>query len=545
MIIKKYSSKLIAVVFGTILLFGVSPLLSSARITVTIITPNPSEIDRTWDDLDLLYDNHFHNSSEVYEEIEYIHDTVPELVDLEVIGQTYLGKDIISLRITNENRPVQKAKTLVVSHHHGREQISIEIALRFVLYLLNNYQENDTITDFIDNQEIYVIPALNLDSLDLVINEDNHWLRKNLRPWDDDNDGLFEEDRAEDVSGDGIVSSFDVFDNTNPSNPIYLYTYYEGIDNDLDGLVNEDDVGYTDLNRNYDSYWRDGVGWSPDTESQVYPGPIPFSEPETRAFRDFALNHSFGMSYSLHSGINATYFADDGYDWAEPDLYGKMVQDYSKILPPSYTEMYTVYGQNTYPEAALAGGWDTWMYFERDCLAPITFELYRNYSSIALGAEIVVEENSTHLILEWKSIYDYFNPYPQYIDALWSDVRPGFDYLLDNTPRLTIIPEVLSGGYKLDDEVELSFNVTNLSPRIKTMDTIDLYTFDGTLLGNSSSINANSNSLLSFILTLPYDLGEEVYEIKLGNNFTGYYHFVLGRSSAAGLSIGPTILGVF
>ncbi|MCG3256506.1 MAG: hypothetical protein KAU62_10485 [Candidatus Heimdallarchaeota archaeon] len=136
MIIKKYSSKLIAVVFGTILLFGVSPLISSARITVTIITPIPSDINRTWDDLVLLYDDHFHNSFEVYEEIEYIHDTVPELVDLEVIGQTYFGKDIISLRITNENRPVQKAKALVVSHHHGREQISIEIALRFVLYLL-------------------------------------------------------------------------------------------------------------------------------------------------------------------------------------------------------------------------------------------------------------------------------------------------------------------------------------------------------------------------------------------------------------------------
>jgi hypothetical protein len=465
---------------------------------------------------------------------------------LEVIGQTYFGKDIISLRITNENRPVQKAKALVVSHHHGREQISIEIALRFVLYLLNNYQENDTITDFIDNQEIYVIPALNLDSLDLVINEDNHWLRKNLRPFDDDNDGLFEEDRAEDVSGDGIVSSFDVFDNTNPSNPIYLYTYYEGIDNDLDGLVNEDDVGYTDLNRNYDSYWRDGGGWSPDTMSQVFPGHAPFSEPETQAFRDFALNHSFGMAYSLHSGINATFFVDDEYGWAEPALYWNMVQDYIKILPPSFTEIYTGYGQEQHPiaSAVLAGGWDTWLYFEQDCLAPITFELYRNYSSIAPGSETVVVENSTHLILEWKSIYDYFNPYPQYINALWSDVLPGFDYLLDNTPRLSVVSEVLSGGYKLGAEVELSFDVTNLSPRIKTMDTIDLYTFDGSLLGNSSIVDANSSKLLSFTLTLPYELGVEVYNLKLGNEYTGYYHFVLGKSSTAGLSIGPAILGV-
>ena len=77
------------------------------------------------------------------------------------------------------------------------------------------------------------------------------------------------------------------------------------------------------------------------------------------------------------------------------------------------------------------------------------------------------------------------------------------------------------------------------------MDTIDLYTKDGTLLTSSFSIDANSNKLLSFILTLPYDLGEEVYEIKLGNDYIGYYHFTLEKGSAVGLSIGPTILGVF
>jgi len=77
------------------------------------------------------------------------------------------------------------------------------------------------------------------------------------------------------------------------------------------------------------------------------------------------------------------------------------------------------------------------------------------------------------------------------------------------------------------------------------MDTIDLYSKDGTLLANSLSIDANSNELLSFILTLPYDLGDKVYEIKLGKDYTGYYYFTLEKVSAVGLSIGPTILGIF
>ena len=117
----------------------------------------------------------------------------------------------------------------MVSQHHGREQISIEFALRFVLYLLNNYQENSTITDFINNQEIYVIPALNLDSLDLVVNEDNHWLRKNLRPWDDDNDGLsdwFEQNDGSTLTGQ--------FDHDNDGIPDYLDD-----DDDGDGIPDD------------------------------------------------------------------------------------------------------------------------------------------------------------------------------------------------------------------------------------------------------------------------------------------------------------------
>ena len=103
-------------------------------------------------------------------------------------------------------------------------------------------------------------------------------------------------------------------------------------------------IGHTDLNRNYDSYWRDGRGWSDDTQSQIFPGHSPFSEPETSAFRDFAMNHFFAMSYSLHSGINATFFTDKEDGWTEPTLYWQMVLDYREILPPSYTEVYSGYG---------------------------------------------------------------------------------------------------------------------------------------------------------------------------------------------------------
>ena len=162
-----------------------------------VVTPS---VTRTWEPVSLLYDDHFHDPVEVDEEIENIQSLVPELVDLEIIGQSYQGRNLTYLRITNELNTVQKAKTLVVAHHHGREQITVELALRFILHLLNNYGVDDTITEYVDTQEIFVIPTLNPDALEIVVNEGNHWLRKNLRPFDNDGDGLFSEDDLEDTS---------------------------------------------------------------------------------------------------------------------------------------------------------------------------------------------------------------------------------------------------------------------------------------------------------------------------------------------------------
>ena len=168
--------------------------LTSASNYLAIVEKPYSSLTRDWEDISLLYDNYYHNSSETNEEIDRFQSLVPELIDIEVIGHSYLGKDIRVVKITNEERTYQKAKSLVISHHHGREQITVEAALRFIMYLLNNYQENQQITDFIDYQEIYVIPTINPDALDIVVDQGDYWLRKNLRPWDDDQDGLFEED---------------------------------------------------------------------------------------------------------------------------------------------------------------------------------------------------------------------------------------------------------------------------------------------------------------------------------------------------------------
>ena len=154
--------------------------------------------------------------------------------------------------------------------------MTVEVALRFILLLLNNYGEDDLITEYVDTQEIYIIPTLNPDALNVVVNEGNHWLRKNLRPYDNDGDGLFSEDDVEDVNGDGWISDFLVYEKDYPTQVrninSYDWEYWEGIDIDDDGLVNEDEVGLVDLNRNYPKFWGVGGGDLFIPETQIYCG---------------------------------------------------------------------------------------------------------------------------------------------------------------------------------------------------------------------------------------------------------------------------------
>ncbi|MEE9410418.1 MAG: hypothetical protein V3V41_05785, partial [Candidatus Heimdallarchaeota archaeon] len=131
------------------------------------------------------------------------------------------------------------------------------------------------------------------------------------------------------------------------------------------------------------------------------------------------------------------------------------------------------------------------------------------------------------------------------INSLWDDVKPAFDYLLENTPRLQITSSVISGGNKAGDQVILSFNCKNLSPRIETLDSIDAYTSDDTIIGNGDVILANSIRTIDVVITLPNDLQESSYEMKIGNEYTGYVLFNLKESSGnTSLIIGLSIAGV-
>ncbi|MDF1537641.1 MAG: M14 family zinc carboxypeptidase [Candidatus Thorarchaeota archaeon] len=509
---------------------------AATPIITAIETPS---IDRTWEDVSVLYQDTYLNSSMVEDEVENILDSVPELVD--VIGQSYEGRDILSIRLTNEDAPQQKAKTLVVAHHHGREKVTVNTAIYFMLWLVNGYGEDPEITEYLDTEEIYVIPTLNPDALNYIYNYSDHWLRKNLRPYDDDGDGQIDEDPYEDVNDDGYVTQYEVWTKGPGDQLNYQYAYYEGIDNDGDGEVNEDWIGHTDLNRNYDSFWSFDQGSSPDPLSQVFKGTTPFSEPETQVFRDFALQHRFGMAYSLHTGINATYFPTNSVgNWEEGALYTLIWDDYETILPPNFNYYldYSAVANSPARPAVLSGSWDNWMYSERDCLAPITFEIFNNATSEAEELYYISEENSTHVIMTWNGIYEYFSPDEPYIEALWEELIPSFEYLLEQTPRISVN---LQGSSIQNNQVHTSIIATCLSPRIETIDNIEVQLLDGTVLDWIPPVESDTSLSSEVQLEFASVVEGENATIRVGNEFAGYHRFVI--SFVAGIALDPLVIG--
>src|SRR5262249_12881352 len=151
---------------------------------------------------------------------------------------------------------------------------------------------------------LYILPSQNPDGRDWWFHGPNsaHSARSGMMPYDDDRDGVADEDPPNDLDGDGSITEMrkkvekggthvqDPDDQRlmRPARPDEVGTYVllgsEGIDDDGDGLINEDGPGGYDMNRNWPADWR-------PNSVQFGAGDYPLSFPECRVIADFILAH--------------------------------------------------------------------------------------------------------------------------------------------------------------------------------------------------------------------------------------------------------------
>jgi hypothetical protein len=216
------------------------------------------------------------------------------------------------------------------------------------------------------------------------------------------------------------------------------------------------------------------------------------------------------------------------------------------MYPVGFNEFYgftaqTSSGQYDKPQLASApsGMWGAWMYVERGTTLPITFEVYHNGSADAPSTYVDIVNNSTHLIQEWHEIFSYFTPDDTYIEELWQYYIPAFDYLLELTPRLNATLGGASDATQQGEEMSLSVSISCLSPRLSTEDGIELRGGDSTLLHSWGALAGGDSHILPITITLPVDLNETGYILRLGNEYSGYTQFLLTSTPS---SASPNLL---
>ena len=311
----------------------------------------------------------YYTYDEVVEALNVLHKAFPELTKLEEIGKSEEGRAIYALTINNKETgdALSKPGVYVDGNIHGNEVQAGEVCLYYANMLLTKYGENDKITKAVDKNAHYIVPVVNVDGRYHFFKDGNtSSSNRGLRvPYDDDHDGLFDEDGLDDLDGDGNICQMRIKDphgnyKLDPKDKRimvrvkpgekgeYSILGYEGIDNDGDGRINEDSEGYLDPNRNW------GYNWMPPY-IQRGAGDFPLSGTGIKAVHEFLAAHpNIIIGYAFHNSggmwLRSPSEKSTEIPAADITAYDVIGKEAVKITPgyvymPAY-DLYPTYGDS-------------------------------------------------------------------------------------------------------------------------------------------------------------------------------------------------------
>ena len=192
-------------------------------------------------------DEEYKSPSEIESILKEWERTHSDIAKAFIIGQSSEGRNIYALKISDNvgTRESSESAILFNSMHHAREVMSPEVSLDIIETLVSNYKTDLKIKSYVDSNEIWVVPMLNVDGNAKVWNGSSMWRK-----------------------------------NTN---------YGHGVD----------------INRNYPHLWGSCRGSSGMKWSSTYRGPSAGSEPEVQALMNLVkdIRPVFDISYHAYSEI--------------------------------------------------------------------------------------------------------------------------------------------------------------------------------------------------------------------------------------------------
>ena len=321
------------------------------------VTQTEDQLRQNLGDVRDLYG--YRNYDELLEDLQEIESQYPDICKLYDIGNTR-GKEysmagnsyyndysheIWAMKVSdNVEEEEDEPSVFYMAEHHAREPISLEVNMYVLNHIISNYGSDPTITDEVNNKQIWFMPLVNPNGHKIVTDEVDLWWRKNIR------------------------------------------------DNNGNGSINFGGGDGVDPNRNYAWNWG-GEGSSGETNSETYRGPSAFSEPEIQAMRDILGSHHFVTGITYHSYSELVLF---------PFGYANNIQapDHDALEELANDMAFTIPGQNggyydpmpSYELYPASGTTDDYAYGEHGVFS-FTIELGTEFIPPASQIEGICENN--------------------------------------------------------------------------------------------------------------------------------------------------------
>ena len=243
-------------------------------------------------------DGIYHNYGQVLSELQGIANSAQGFGSSISIGNSLQGRSLAGVKLGYPSRDgKEKPAIAFLGTHHAREHLSTEVPLLLARWLVDHSRE-PRVKKLLETRDVYIVPLVNPDGVEYDIATGSYrWQRKNMRD-----------------NGDGTTG--------------------------------------VDLNRNYDFRFG-GEGASDSPGSDTYHGPSAFSEPETRAVRDFVNGlPNLKLLVSYHTFSELILYPWGGANEPIPDgralaaykaMAGKMAQ-WTGYTPEQSSALYVASG---------------------------------------------------------------------------------------------------------------------------------------------------------------------------------------------------------
>lgn len=225
-------------------------------------------------------DSDYKNPEEIEQILFEYAQAYPEIAQVEVIGESFEGRPIYALKISDHVSQTESEEPSILfnSMHHAREIMTPEVALDIINYLLTGYGVDSEVDHWVNSNEIWVVPMLNVDGNVKVWGSNSMW-RKNTR------------------GGYGV-----------------------------------------DINRNYPHRWGDCGGSSGSKWAQDYRGASAASEPETQTMMELVkkIRPVFDISYHSYSEMVLYPYGCEGERAENREVVEGIGQELGEALDYTY-----------------------------------------------------------------------------------------------------------------------------------------------------------------------------------------------------------------